>query len=211
MMYSKSIYLKLLYSIFGLSIKGISKDLVIISLVLLSLTFTPIHSDRLNLLRVVSAFLGLLIFSFSLTLTGWVLNNNILMRYSKMLAFLTLLTTSSLVLTALSLSSHYLIYLSQVFTAITLTTFLLLYTYSYYVFRKTFKSARKLLLTVTSLTIIAILITATYLLPMLILTFIGVEPPNSYSYYLRCYHLISLAAFPALLINSLLLLTLPDF
>ncbi len=195
-----------------LSIRGISKNLVIISLVLLSLTFTPIQSDRLNMLRVISIFLGLLLFSFGLTLTGWVLSNNILAKYSKALAFLTLMTAFLLVLTALGLSSHYLIYLSQVAMAITLTTFLLLHTYSYYVLKRVFKSAGRLSFTITSLAITGAFVIATCLLPMLALTFIGgVELSDSYDYYLGFYYLTSLIAFPALLAQSLILLALPDF
>ncbi len=195
-----------------MDLRGISRNSLAVGMLLLSLSFAPTHAEQANVFRVVCMFLGIVAFSLGLTLSGWVLNHDSLMRYSELLALEAMVATFSLVLINLRLSQHYLMPpLIRGLITITLATFLLLYTYSWLLFRKFFTTFRKHLQWVTSLMIITASAIATYLMPELVPAFVGLEGFNACEHHLRMYYVLSLAMFPALIFQSLLYLTLPDF
>ncbi|MEM0361876.1 MAG: hypothetical protein QXK28_05365 [Sulfolobales archaeon] len=192
--------------------RAVSKNAVVLGLVLLSLTFTPLQSEGLSMFRVTTLVLSFISFGVGLTLTGWALGNNTLTKCSKVFLLEVLVTSLLLLTVTLRLSPYDLAYLltQAVITAV-LINFLILYTYSWYLFRRVFKSARNYLFTITSSIVLTALSTTTYTLPQLVPAFIGITISTHYEQYLTYYYLTSLIAFPTLLMLSILCLTLPDF
>ncbi|MEM2206051.1 MAG: hypothetical protein QXK16_02330 [Sulfolobales archaeon] len=192
--------------------RAVSKNAVVLGLVLLSLTFTPLQSEGLSMFRVTTLVLSFISFGVGLTLTGWALGNNTLTKCSKVFLLEVLVTSLLLLTVTLRLSPYDLAYLltQAVITAV-LINFLILYTYSWYLFRRVFKSARNYLFTITSSIVLTTLSTTTYTLPQLVPAFIGITTSTHYEQYLTYYYLTSLIAFPTLLMLSILYLTLPDF